>query len=177
MGKHAFGRYTANTTVRERLCVRFTATSTGTKVVKVTFHRNYLSSSGTPVVPMKEGETTLPSLADRISVPFVLAARPFTPLADGNAWWQRLVQGIGLQVGLTVEHYRTSLNDETTAGLHAALSLDIPLYGGPQTGGIALRGYARMLATPEILLERESTQMVYVGYVTSQIYMGLCWTP
>ena len=136
-----------------------------------------LSSSGTPVVPMKEGDVTLPSLADRISVPFGLAARPFTPLVEGDAWWQRLVQGIGLQVGLTVEHYRTSLSDDTTAGLHAALSLDIPLYGGPRTGGVALRGYARMLVTPEFLLERESTQMVYVGYVSSQIYMGLCWTP
>ena len=73
-----------------------------------------------------------PGFADRVSIPFGLAARPLAwQLIGRQGWWARLLAGIGVQIGLTVEHLRTSDDNATTAGLHAAFGIDVPLYGGP----------------------------------------------
>jgi hypothetical protein len=133
-----------------------------------------LSSSGSPILPVKgAGDNTLPSLADRISVPFGFTARPFSNLVEGqHRWRDDLVRGIGIQLGLTVEHYRTSLDADTVMGGHFALGVDVPI-----AGGFALRAMARLMVAPEITLQREAEQKVHVGLANGQIFVGLCWYP
>jgi hypothetical protein len=46
--RHAFGSYTAPEVKRERLCARYTATATGQKTLKITFHRTFLTNTNTP---------------------------------------------------------------------------------------------------------------------------------
>ncbi|MCB9888659.1 MAG: hypothetical protein H6836_03710 [Planctomycetes bacterium] len=51
VARHAFGNYVSGSTNRNRLCARFTPTATGQKELKITFHRNYLTSTGTNPTP------------------------------------------------------------------------------------------------------------------------------
>ncbi len=133
-----------------------------------------LSSSGTPILPVKgAGDQTLPSLADRISVPFGFAVRPFSALIGSSTrWTDRLVRGIGVQLGVTVEHYRTSSDDDTVVGGHLALGVDVPI-----APGFALRAYARLMVTPEITLQSQAEQKVHVGIANGQLFAGLVWYP
>jgi hypothetical protein len=132
-------------------------------------------SEGTPIVVKMQGSTTPPSLADRVSVPFGLALRPLAWLGLKRAdWGARLAAGVGLQIGPTVEHLRVSDADETTAGLHLALSVDVPLYGGPVQGGVAIRLYGRLLVTPDVSLDEAK---VHEPIASGQLYVGMCWYP
>jgi hypothetical protein len=133
-----------------------------------------LSSSGSPILPVKgAGDTTLPSLADRISVPFGFAARPLANLGgNGERWIEQLARGVDIQIGLTVEHYRTSGDADTVVGGHLALGVDVPI-----TGGFAIRAMARLMVTPEITLQSAAEQKVHVGLANGQFYLGLAWYP
>ncbi|MCU1279027.1 MAG: hypothetical protein JWM53_2573, partial [bacterium] len=80
-----------------------------------------LSSEGTALIAPTVNGVMQPGFADRISIPFGLAARPLAPwMVDRPSWWARLATGVGVQLGVTVEHVRTSDDNATTAGLHAA---------------------------------------------------------
>jgi hypothetical protein len=140
-----------------------------------------LSSEGTPVVTPNVNNIKQPSFGDRISVPFGLALRPLAwSYADGAGWWSRLATGLGLQVGVTVEHVRTSDDSATTAGLHAALGLDVPLYGGPKQGGVGLRLYGRMIVTPAIQLDFDTMSQVFTVFhpiFSGQLFAGLVYYP
>jgi len=137
-----------------------------------------LSSAGTPLHPNVIGTTTEPSLADRISVPLALAWRPFTPIAEhGNGFFHRLLAGIGLQAGLTIEHVRTSDDSDTTAGLHLGASVDVPLFGSALQGGLSLRLYGRVMVTGSSSLDVKLTQPVYEKGVNGQFFGGLCYYP
>ncbi len=121
--------------------------------------------------------TAVPAPGDRISVPFGLAFHPFGYLGmrPGDhvlGWFHRLAAGIGLQVGPTVEHIRDSGSSATHLGLHAALGLDIPIWGGPVEGGILLDLQGRLIVAPKVLLESGNIQMPIVG---GQFYGGLTW--
>lgn len=134
-----------------------------------------LASEGTPIIAPTVNGVQQASFGDRISVPFGLAARPLAPLViDSRSWWSRLAAGIGLQVGATVEHVRTSDDSQTTAGLHLALGVDVPIWGGPKEGGVALRLYGRLLVTPEISLDQKK---VFEPLASGQIYGGLAYYP
>jgi len=116
-----------------------------------------------------------PGFADRISIPFGLAARPLaTWFVNRPSWAARLLTGIGVQLGLAVEHLRTSDDSTTTAGLHAALSVDVPLYGGPKRGGLALRLYARLMITPSVALDNRT---VFEPSTNGQLFAGLAYYP
>ncbi|MDB4970746.1 MAG: hypothetical protein JWN44_6435 [Myxococcales bacterium] len=133
------------------------------------------ASEGTPIIAPSVNGTQQPGFADRISVPFGLAARPFAPLTiDNDAWWARLVSGIDVQLGVTIEHLRTSDDNATTAGLHAALGVDVPIYGGPKRGGVALRLLARMMFTPEVNLDNRA---VFEPLASAQLFAGLSYYP
>lgn len=135
-----------------------------------------LSSEGSPILPQAQNGKVLNSLGDRISVPFGLAARPFEPLAESHEGWAfRLLAGIGLQAGLTIENVRSSDDDATTAGLHLAASLDVPIFGGPIAGGLALRLYGRMMVTPELTLDASAPQRIHEPIFSGQIYGGLAY--
>jgi hypothetical protein len=138
-----------------------------------------LSSSGTSLLPARKDGANLPSLADRLSVPLALAVRPLFPLAErlGGGYGARLLHGIDLQVGLTIENLRTSEESRTVAGLHAGLGIEVPLWGGPLTGGVALRAWGRLLVTPEVRLAEAQTQKVYEGVANGQLLAGLVWRP
>jgi hypothetical protein len=134
-----------------------------------------LSSEGTPILPVQQDGKTQPSLADRISVPFGIAARPLSGLGARDSYWHRLLAGVGVQVGATVEHLRTSDDNRTVGGLHLAANLDIPVWGGPAEGGVALRLYGRLLIAPEIQLETNNA--VFEPITSGQIYGGLVYYP
>jgi hypothetical protein len=134
-----------------------------------------LSSSGTAIVPPTVNGARLPSLADRISVPFGLAARPLAArFIERKDFAARLLSGIGVQLGISVEHLRTNDDDKTTAGLHAAVLFDVPLYGGPKLGGVALRLGARLLVAPEVKLDGGA---VYEPNASGQLFAGLSYYP
>ena len=134
-----------------------------------------LASEGTPIIAPTVNGKQLPSLGDRISVPFGLAARPLAPFAiDLHPWWARLLSGVGVQLGVTVEHVRTNDDSRTTAGLHVALGVDVPLYGGPKQGGVALRLYGRLLFTPAIYLDNRA---IFEPVASGQLYAGLAYYP
>ena len=136
-----------------------------------------MSSKGNAVLATVENGQVLAAPGDRISIPLGIAFRPLGHLArrpgDGAIGWaRRLAAGIGLELGISIEHIRTSGDSDTVAGLHAALGLDIPLWGGPVEGGVALRLYGRMIVARSVALEGGSVQMPAVG---GQIYGGVAW--
>lgn len=134
-----------------------------------------LSSEGTALIAPTMNGAMLPGFGDRISIPFGVSARPLSWwFINRPDWWARLLTGIGVQFGLTVEHVRTSDDAVTTAGMHVALGVDVPLYGGPKQGGIALRLYARMMVTPEITLDKNT---VFEPVTSSQLFAGLSYYP
>jgi hypothetical protein len=134
-----------------------------------------LASSGTPIVPPTHNGVQQPALGDRISVPFGLAGRPLAPLAtDQRRWLHRFLTGIDLQLGLTVEHLRTSDQSKTTAGLHLGVAVELPVYGGPVQGGVAVRLAMRALIAPEMYLDNRS---VYSGVASTQLFGGITYYP
>lgn len=134
-----------------------------------------LSSEGTALIAPTVNGVMEPGFADRISIPFGVSARPFVWwLVERTAWWGRLLSGVGVQVGLTVEHLRTSDDNATTAGLHAALSVDVPIYGGPKQGGVALRLYGRLMLTPSVNLDKSA---VFEPLTSGQLFVGLAYYP
>lgn len=140
-----------------------------------------LSSEGTPIAAVEVNGVTKASLADRVSVPIALAWRPFqmlTPLVQQrSAFGRRLLEGIGVQVGISVEHLRTSDDSATTAGLHLGLGVELPLFGGPVEGGLSLRLYGRLLVTKDVRLDTTQTQIVFEPGFSGQIFGGLAYYP
>jgi hypothetical protein len=137
-----------------------------------------LGSEGTPVVT----GTTI-SLADRVSVPFGFAVRPAGRAAQHHtSYGWRLLGGIGLQTGISIEHLRVSDNSVTTAGLHLQASIDVPIYGGPTTGGVALRAGARLILTPEETFDQlvqggKVVSAVHEPIASGQIFVGIAYVP
>jgi hypothetical protein len=143
-----------------------------------------LSSEGTPILAHTTGQIvngqpqTLPSLADRISVPFGVVARPFsTLLPRSHAFVRRVLAGIGLQAGLTVEHVRTSDDSSTLVGFHGAASVEVPIWGGPVESGVTVRVMGRLLATQSATLDSRLTQFAFEPTVSGQFYVGLAYYP
>jgi hypothetical protein len=133
-----------------------------------------LSSSGSPIEVGRFNGVQQPSFGDRISVPFGLAARPFASLGRPGTYVARLLAGIDVQLGLTVEYVRTSDDDAATAGLHTAIALDVPIYGGVVEGGLALHLGARFFFTPEIWLDNRS---VFEPVASTQLFAGITYIP
>jgi hypothetical protein len=139
-----------------------------------------LASEGTPVVAPTVNGVQQPSYADRISIPFGFAARPLTLLGvDRNSWTGRLLAGVDLQLGITIEHLRTSDDSVTTAGLHAAVAVEVPIWGGPKQGGVALRLAARFIVTPSASLDcsPSSPCSVFEPIGSTQLFAGLSYFP
>ncbi len=136
-----------------------------------------LSAKGNAVLAATEGGQVLAAPGDRISVPLGLALRPFGHLGmrpgDGaSGWARRLAAGIGLELGASIEHIRTSGESKTVGALHAALALDVPLWGGPVEGGVSLRVVGRMMVAPSVSLEGGAVEMPTLG---GQLYGGISW--
>ncbi len=136
-----------------------------------------LSSKGNAVLAVTDTGRVLPAPGDRISVPLGLAFRPFGHLGmrpgdGGRGWARRLAAGLGLELGISAEHIRTSGQSETVPALHAAIAADIPLWGGPVEGGVALRVVGRLIAGPSVTLESGAVEM---PSVSGQLYGGLAW--
>lgn len=134
-----------------------------------------ISSEGTALIAPTFNGVMQPGFADRVSIPFGLAARPLARwFVDRRDWGARLASGIGIQIGATVEHLRTSDDSVTTAGLHAALAIDVPIWGGTKQGGVALRLYARALFTPTVNLDNRA---VFEPSASGQLFAGLAYYP
>ncbi len=138
-----------------------------------------LGSEGTPIKAATENGMALASLADRISVPIALTVRPLSWLYRDDVAWHarfigRLCDGISAQLGLSIEYLRTSDDSATTAGLHLGLGIDVPIWGGPERSGVALRIYGRFMAAPRVTLDNGAFEEP--GY-TEQIYGGLAFYP
>jgi hypothetical protein len=129
-----------------------------------------LGSEGTPLLIANNQ-----SLADRVSVPFGFAIRPIGRAAMKHTnWGWRLAGGLGLQAGIGIEHLRVSDSDVTTAGLHLQASIDVPIYGGPTTGGVALRAAARLIVTPAVSLDGG---IIQEPIASGQILVGIAYVP
>jgi len=134
-----------------------------------------ISSEGTALIAPSVNGVMQPGFADRISIPFGLAARPLSRwFIDRRSWAARLAAGVGVQLGVTVEHLRTSDDTKTTAGLHVALCIDVPIYGGPKQGGVALRLYGRLMLTPTVNLDNNT---VFEPAASGQLFAGLAYYP
>ena len=96
--------------------------------------------------------------------------------ASHNDGGGRLLRpGIGLQLGVTVEHLRTSDDNATTAGLHAALAVDVPLYGGPSRAASPCACHGRVMFTPEVNLDAQAPSSSRRR--RGQLFAGLCLLP
>jgi hypothetical protein len=133
-----------------------------------------LAAEGAPVVPPAVNNSAQPSFADRISIPFGVALRPLAHLRAPEDWWTRVLGGVGVQLGPTVEYLRTSDASAAVGGLHAALGVEVPLWGGARQGGLALRLYGRMVFTPEVTLDGGK---VFEPLFSGQIYGGVAFYP
>src|SRR5205823_6519637 len=134
-----------------------------------------ISSEGTALIAPTVNGVMQPGFADRISIPFGLAARPLARwFVDRTDWAARLASGVGLQLGVTVEHLRTSDETNTTAGLHVAVGVDVPIYGGPKQGGVAFRLYGRLMLTPTTTLDNRT---VFEPSASAQLFAGLAYYP
>ena len=134
-----------------------------------------LASEGAPIITPTVNGVQQPSFADRISIPFGFAARPLMLLGvDRDSWTGRLLSGIDLQLGITIEHLRTSDDSVTTAGLHAAVAVEVPIWGGPKQGGVALRLAARFIVTPSATLDAGT---VFEPIGSTQLFAGLSYFP
>lgn len=134
-----------------------------------------VTSEGTALIAPAINGVMQPGFADRISIPFGLEVRPLAGhFVDRAGWGARLATGIALQLGVTVEHLRTSDDSATTAGLHLGLAVDVPIYGGPKQGGVALRLYGRVMLTPPTNLD---TNTVYEPAASGQLFAGLAYYP
>jgi hypothetical protein len=139
------------------------------------------SSKGNAIIATTDSKgNTLPAPADRISVPLGLAVHPFgnlgmRPGSGFRGWAHRLAAGLGLELGVSVEHIRDSGSSATNPGLHAALGLDVPLYGGPVEGGLMLHMQGRLIVAPAVTLEGGSSTPIHMPAVGGQFYGGLMW--
>ena len=144
-----------------------------------------LASEGTPIIVQGTvNGVTQPSFADRISVPFGFAARPLATIGlRRRDYWGRLLTAIGLQVGLTIENFRLSDSDQTTAGLHLGAGFEVPLWGGTREGGIALRLYGRLIVTPSVTFVGQATPnspapiTAFEPIASGQLFAGLTYYP
>jgi hypothetical protein len=139
-----------------------------------------LASEGAPIITPTVNGVQQPSFADRISIPFGFAARPLMLLGvDRDSWTGRLLAGVDLQLGLTIEHLRTSDDSVTTAGLHAAIAVEVPIWGGPKQGGVALRLAARFIVTPSASLDCSPPApcSVFEPIGSTQLFAGLSYFP
>jgi hypothetical protein len=133
-----------------------------------------LSTSGVIENP-PPGQSNIP---DRISAPFGLAARPFAVLVEHRGdYLGRLAQGVWVQLGVTIENLRTSDENQTVAGFHGAVGMDVPIWGGPVEGGVVLRVNYRMVAAPEVHLHAGESQELFAPKFSSQIFAGLAYFP
>ena len=133
------------------------------------------SSEGTALIAPTVNGVMQPGFADRISVPFGLVVRPLAHwVVDRSSWAARLGEGVGLQIGATIEHLRTSDDSTTTGGLHLGLAVDVPIYGGTKEGGVALRLYARAILTPSVQLDNKA---VSEPSASAQLFAGLVYYP
>ena len=112
------------------------------------------ASEGAPVLVPSNNGNPRPSLGDRVSVVGALALRPLAWLAwrRGDSWVSRLAAGLGVEVGVSEEITRTSLDTGLSLGFHGMLFAEVPLYGGGSMGGLALRVSARLLVSHDQLL-------------------------
>ena len=103
------------------------------------------TSEGSPVVAMS-GQ---PSFADRVSLVAALAVRPLAFLAwgRGDDFAGRLAAGVGVELGISEELTRDSLELSHALGLHALLSMELPIWGGASVGGLTLRAAGRLVYT------------------------------
>jgi hypothetical protein len=139
------------------------------------------SSKGNAIIATTDSKNNiLPAPADRISVPLGLAVHPFgklglRPGSGALGWLHRLAAGVGLQLGVSVEHLRDSGSSRTNPGLHAALGLDVPLYGGPVEGGLMLHMQGRLIVAPAVTLEAGTATPIHMPAVGGQFFAGLMW--
>jgi hypothetical protein len=148
-----------------------------------------LASQGSAVLVTKKDAAnhTLPALADRISIPLGVALRPLAFLfRERTDYAAALAGGLGVQAGVSIENLRTSADDAWKPAGHIALTWDVPLYGSPIGGGVALRVAFRGLFSSETALSPASPstaggplgppQVVEPG-AALQFFAGLSYVP
>lgn len=134
-------------------------------------------AEGTPIEPGADANNKpIPAFGDRISIVLAVAVRPLAPLSwHHSGWWRRLAAGLGVQVGLSVEHTRVTLDSQTNAGLHLQAHLDVPLWRANTERGLSLRLAVRVLVSPEAVFQLGKDASVDEPGTAVQLFAGLAY--
>jgi hypothetical protein len=136
-----------------------------------------VAAQGSPIQPGADANNKpIPAYGDRISIVLAAAVRPFAPLAwHHSGWWRRLAAGFGVQVGLSVEHTRVTLDSQTNAGLHLQAHLDVPLWRANTERGLSLRLAVRVLVSPEVVFQLGKDASVDEPGTAAQLFAGFTY--
>ena len=147
------------------------------------------ASAGSPVVPVVP-----PGLPDRVSTTIALGLRPLAGLGwkRGDTFVARLLAGIGIEVGPSIEYLRTSSATlpncdipatVTQSGLHLSASVELPLLGDARTGWLSLRLSERLLVNapadlaPTVIGSSTTcTAQVHASGTLTQTLLGLAYS-
>jgi hypothetical protein len=135
-----------------------------------------VAAQGAAVQPGADASNNpISGYGDRISVVVAAAVRPFAWLAWAHSgWWRRLAAGFGLQVGVSVEYTRVTLDSQTNAGLHLGALLDVPVWRSNVEGGLSLRLSMRALISPEAVFPMGTTTVDEPGKAI-QLFGGIAY--
>lgn len=91
-----------------------------------------------------------PAIPDRISLPLALEVRPLAFLPS-SGYVGRVLAGVGLRAGPSIEILRTASDQTATAGLYLALLGEVPLSRVAQHG-VSLRLGLHLITAPRVSL-------------------------
>ncbi len=144
------------------------------------------SSSGQAAIAQAVGGQTPPGFPDRISVPLALDVRPLGYLVSpgDRSWRGRLLGGLGLRLGPSLELVRTAGDSAAGAGLFFAAQAELPLHGAPRHG-VSLRFTTNVIYAPQQELNNGMVRTsgstdcaTGCGYEpVVQTYLGLVYYP
>lgn len=111
------------------------------------------SVSGVAALINETDAAQTPAIPDRVSIPLLLDVRPlaFLQRAQRPSYTARVLRGVGLAAGPSVELVRTSSDQATSVGGQLRLQVEVPLHGGPRHG-VSLRAAAHLLIAPRVSL-------------------------
>lgn len=136
---------------------------------------------------------TEPAIPDRISLPLTIEMRPLSFLrgAEDPTLRGRLLSGLALRIGPSVEILRTASDSAAAAALFLGLGGEVPLTSA-RRGAVSLRLQLNLIVSPVVVLNDgsvrsaagscaptpECNQQRYQGYASlAQTYVGLVYYP
>lgn len=147
------------------------------------------SVNGVGAAVASDGATQVPAIPDRISIPLSVELRPAGFFVPPGGYRRRLLHGLGLRVGPSLELLRTASDQVAGLGFHLGLFGELPLYVAPHHS-VSLRVLGDLLISPRASLNNGVVRSVNFsdcadpcpsgtyGYgPVGQLYLGLVYLP